>query len=267
RVTTDVAFADHPRLKCDIYEPERDVPAHAPVAHFIYGGRWDTGEKACYRAIGAALASRGIRTVIGDYRLYPDVQFPEPNRDMAAAYAFTANRFGRDAPPPVIIGHSAGAHIGALLVGDKCYLDALPAPPPRPSAFVGLAGPYAFDPTTWDTTAAMFASTRDDPDRARPIAFADATFPPSLLLHGRRDDIVTPNASELFHDALLANGHNVSLKLYTWLNHVTVVMAMARPLRWVTPVLGDVAAFVETHAVASPRAGAPPKTAEAAPSA
>ncbi|MEO0671201.1 MAG: hypothetical protein AAFZ05_04160, partial [Pseudomonadota bacterium] len=56
-ITKDVPFGDHPRLKCDIYEPEAGAAADDPVVHFIYGGSWDTGEKACYRAIGAALAA------------------------------------------------------------------------------------------------------------------------------------------------------------------------------------------------------------------
>ncbi len=247
RITKDVAFGSHARLRCDIYEPEKAAAPTDPVVHFIYGGGWDTGEKACYRAIGSAFAAHGIRTVIGDYRLYPDVRFPDFNHDMAEAYAFTCQRFGPDAPAPVLVGHSAGAHIGALLTGDPRYFETLEGDVPRPSAFVGLAGPYAFDPTTWETTAHIFETTKDNPDVARPVMFADTSFPPTLLLHGSRDTLVTPNASVAMRDALADKDSDVTHKTYGLLGHAGLVMAMVRPLRWVTPVFNDVIAFVRAH--------------------
>ncbi|MEO0671200.1 MAG: prolyl oligopeptidase family serine peptidase, partial [Pseudomonadota bacterium] len=170
-----------------------------------------------------------------------------------------------EAPAPVLVGHSAGAHIAALLIGDDRYLAALERDVPRPSAFVGMSGPYAFDPTTWDTTAHIFATTTDNPDAARPVTFASRSFPPTLLIHGSRDQLVTPNASVAMRDALSEAGAEVTLKTYGLLAHGGTVMAMVRPLRWVTPVFDDMLSFVRAHGTG--RAAERVKTGEAAPSA
>ena len=69
---------------------------------FWYGGGWVEGSKKNYRFVGAALASRGLVTVIPDYRLYPEVGFPDFLRDAAMAVA-----------PPPMIGQPTGAPPGA----------------------------------------------------------------------------------------------------------------------------------------------------------
>ena len=52
---------------------------------FFYGGSWNRGDRAQYRFVGEALAARGIVTVIPDYRLYPEVRYPDFLKDNAAA--------------------------------------------------------------------------------------------------------------------------------------------------------------------------------------
>jgi acetyl esterase/lipase len=243
RVTQDLAFGDHPRLRYDLYEPPPSTKAVA-TAHFIYGGSWETGERGCYRHVGAGLAMQAIRTVIADYRLHPEVSFPGFVDDMAQAYAHVAQNHGTGSAPPVIIGHSAGAHIGALLCGDRSYFARAGAAELKPSAFVGMSGPYVFDPTTWDTTKHIFTPVAETPDRARPIVFASRDFPPTLLIHGGRDTLVTPNASEIMHNALLAAGASSDLKIYPHLAHAGPIAVIARPMRWLAPVLKSVSRFV-----------------------
>ena len=77
RVTEDQSYGPDPRHCFDIYEPEPDQSAIRSTAMFLYGGGWKSGERGCYRFVGAALARRGIRTIIPDYRLFPNVRYPE----------------------------------------------------------------------------------------------------------------------------------------------------------------------------------------------
>src|SRR5580692_4030024 len=77
-LTRDIAYADGPRHRLDVYAPR---VAPAPVVVFFYGGGWEAGAKEDYRFVGAALAARGVMTVIADYRLYPEVRFPAFMRD------------------------------------------------------------------------------------------------------------------------------------------------------------------------------------------
>ena len=85
---------------------------------FFYGGSWTTGRRGLYRFVGAALAERGIVTVLPDYRLYPQVKFPLFVDDGALAVAWVqkhAHEFGGDPHRIVLMGHSAGGHEAAFL--------------------------------------------------------------------------------------------------------------------------------------------------------
>ena len=64
------------RRTLDVYRPA-NVAQNAPVVVFFYGGSWQTGSKAFYKFVGTALARRGYLTIVPDYRLYPEVRYPE----------------------------------------------------------------------------------------------------------------------------------------------------------------------------------------------
>ena len=271
-VTRGLRYGPDPRHLYDLYEPGPDRPAlvpgrPAPSLLFIYGGSWRTGERGCYHYVGTALARRGVRTIIADYRLYPQVSFPGFVEDMAIAYGHIAAGPDGQAGAPFIAGHSAGAHICGLMAGDPRYLETHAPAAARPAGVIGLCGPYAFDPTTWNSTAKIFAATAGQPDRARPIAFAGPHMPPALLLHGPRDTIVTPNASRRYHEALRQAGAQSELKLYTLLGHIGTVLAIARPLRWTGGVLDDMIAFIAARSARTAQAAPALRTAGAAPSA
>jgi acetyl esterase/lipase len=65
---TDIAYAPGARGRLDLYLPRRPA-AGAPMAVFLYGGTWRSGDRGFYRFVGAALAGRGIATAIPDYRV------------------------------------------------------------------------------------------------------------------------------------------------------------------------------------------------------
>lgn len=246
RVERARSYGPTSRHVYNLYEPPTGQPVIA-TALFIYGGSWETGERGCYAFVGAALATKGVRTIIADYRLHPQVSFPGFVEDMALAYAHTAKHYAHNGQPPVLVGHSAGAHIAALLAGDRRYLHDVGAGDQRPNVFIGLSGPYVFDPTTWDTTKHIFAPVKATPDLARPIAFAAPDFPKTLLLHGGRDTLVTPNASTLFHKALVEAGADATVKVYRHLAHAGPIVTFARPLRWLAPTLKDVVGAIQVN--------------------
>lgn len=85
-VVRDIAYGSHARQSLDVYRPQADDSNSGPIVLFLYGGSWRVGDKATYGFLGAALASRGITTVIPDYRLFPEVRFPTFVEDAALAY-------------------------------------------------------------------------------------------------------------------------------------------------------------------------------------
>lgn len=249
-VETGIAYGPNARHRMDIYRPT-GAGASGPIAIFLYGGSWRRGDLALYAFVGAALAKRGITTIIPDYRIYPEVTFPGFVEDAALVYAWTYRTLARDAGQRIaMVGHSAGAHIAALLVLDQNYLGTQGEGIAPPAAFVGLAGPYAFDPTTWPSTKEIFA-TAPNADAARPIAFARADAPPTLIMHGRDDDVVKLYNFRDFAQALRAKGATVEAEELPGIGHLGIVLAIARPLRWRAPVLDKTVAFILRHAGAS----------------
>src|SRR5687767_4233845 len=122
--TRDVAYGTLPRQKLDVYRP-RGATSLSPLVVFFYGGDWQTGSKRDYRFVTQALASRGFVAVMPDYRLYPEAVFPAFVEDGALAVRWARNHaalIGGDGRRIHLMGHSAGAHIAALLTLDEHYL-------------------------------------------------------------------------------------------------------------------------------------------------
>ena len=247
--TRGIAYGPGPRQRLDVYRPVAGQERR-PIVVFYYGGGWISGDRATYAFVGGALAARGYTTVIPDYRVFPEVRFPAFLDDAAAAYRWTSETLanGCGGPRPVIVvGHSAGAYIAAMVALDRRLTSRDGAPLAQPAALIGLAGPYAFDPTTWPSTKTIFGAAVGAPDSARPIAFARPSAPAALLLHGRSDSTVQLYNSRDLASALTSKGNTVVHKEYDGIGHSGLVMALAAPLRWRGPVLADVLAFIERH--------------------
>lgn len=252
-VRRGITYGPSPRHRLDVYEP---VSAqNAPIVLFFYGGSWTSGDRAYYGFLATALAKRGYTTVVADYRLHPEVSFPAFVDDAARAYGWAWRTLakGQDRARPIyVMGHSAGAHIAALLALDPGYRNRFSPGSPRPAGLIGLSGPYAFDPTTWDTTAEIFATTAGNPDAARPVAVARASQESAgglrvLLLHGSSDTVVTPQASVELKRVLEARGANVTKIDYPLIGHIGLITAYARPLRWRASTLDDTLRFLARH--------------------
>ncbi|RZA05964.1 MAG: alpha/beta hydrolase, partial [Moraxellaceae bacterium] len=141
----NVDYGPLPRQKLDIYRPKTSAPDGGwPVVIFFYGGSWNSGERADYRFVGASLAARGILTLIADYRLYPDVRYPEFLKDSALAAAYgvdNATSLGGNPKRVFIMGHSAGAYNAAMLALDARWLNDTGHKPNQFAGWIGLAGP------------------------------------------------------------------------------------------------------------------------------
>ena len=124
-VTADVPYGTHERQKLDIYTPTKKQKS-TDIIIFIYGGSWKSGEKSNYRFIAQPFTNAGFVTIVPNYRLYPEVRFPEFNKDVAKAVAWVHQNFSRskDSKNIILVGHSAGAHIAALISLNPNYLEA-----------------------------------------------------------------------------------------------------------------------------------------------
>ncbi len=126
-----------------------------------------------------------------DYRLYPDVTFPAFVEDGALAVKWAhehAAQIGGDSSRVYLMGHSAGAHIAALLTLDGHYLHDVGLDRTAIRATIGLAGPYDFVPKP--EAGGVFGPHPGD--AIEPISFVDGHQPPMLLVTGLKDTIVEP---------------------------------------------------------------------------
>jgi acetyl esterase/lipase len=247
-LTEDVAYGPQPRQRLDVYRPTRAAPAGGwPVVVFIYGGSWNRGERADYRFVGEALASRGVLALVVDYRLYPQVRYPDFLGDCAQALAFglrDAARMGGNPKRVFVMGHSAGAYNAAMLALDPRWLAATGHSPGELAGWIGLAGPYDFLPIKNPDAQPVFFHP-EYPVGSQPIAYARRDAPPTFLGAASVDELVNPQRNSVgLAGRLREAGAPVTLKLYERVNHMTIAAAFARPLRWLAPVLDDVMAFV-----------------------
>ena len=241
--TSDLSYGDDARQRLDVYAPRG--ADHRPIVIFFYGGSWSTGKKSEYAFVGAALAERGYVTVIPDYRVYPEVRFPAFVEDGARAVAWIqrhAGDFGGDPDRLVLMGHSAGAHIAALLALNPAYLAAAGVRPHSIAGLIGLSGPYALDPNT-DQLRAIFGAPYI-PGDWQPVRFASRAAPPTLLLHGTDDEVVYCAHTKKLRDALLLQGAEVETHLYPRRGHADTIASFSLAARFRTPALRQTVKFL-----------------------
>lgn len=126
----DVAYRSVPkgvnerRLSLDIYSP--DAKGKAPVMVFLHGGGWKRGDKS-YQVGGKAkvYTDAGFVYVTANYRFVPQIQFPTNAEDVASAIAWVKKNIAQHGGDPsrvFLSGHSAGAHLAAIVACDPTYL-------------------------------------------------------------------------------------------------------------------------------------------------
>ncbi|MDQ3189421.1 MAG: alpha/beta hydrolase [Pseudomonadota bacterium] len=249
-----VAYGPGERRQLDVYAPrasaERVRPANGwPMVVFFYGGSWNHGEREQYRFVGEALAARGILTVVPDYRLYPEVRYPDFLKDNAAAVAWAwreAARRGADPKRVFAMGHSAGGYNAAMIALDARWLGAEGFKPAQLAGWIGLAGPYDFLPIENPDAQPVFFHPNSPPE-SQPIRYVSAAAPRTFLGAAPADKLVNPERNtRQMASKLQSAGVPVALQIYPRTNHITLIGAFAGPLRFLAPVLDDVVEFVAT---------------------
>lgn len=244
----DLSYGPETRQKLDLYRPEADA-ANAPLIVFFYGGNWSDGSRDFYRFVAQPFASRGFIVAIPDYRLFPEVTFPAFVEDgaRAVAYLWRSERKPDGSPRQIILmGHSAGAQIAALLALDEHYLREAGLPAHAVVATVGMSGPYDFLPLTEARYEAVFPeATRAS---SQPIAFADGREAPMLVMTGDADRTVSPGNSRRLAARIKMKGGEVTLKTYPGVGHLGMILTLAAVIPFgKPPALDDILAFLAAH--------------------
>ena len=146
-----VAGSTDPLQTLDIYSP--GGARALPIVVFIHGGGFGIGDKKNGAlAKATTFNSAGMIFVSLNYRLSPAVKYPAHVQDVGRAIAWihkNISRFGGDPDKIVVMGHSAGAELAALVSTDERYLQA------AGSNLTALKGAILLDGATYDMTRAM----------------------------------------------------------------------------------------------------------------
>lgn len=147
------SYGKDPKQSLNVYTPAAETDAKpAPVVVWVHGGGWRNGDKDNRAGIGLCQkwTTAGFVVVGLDYRLTPDVVHPAHVEDVAAGIAWVhrnISKHGGDPKRVFLLGHSAGAHLVALVATAPKYLKVHELTPKT-----ALAGVMAIDTASYDLT-------------------------------------------------------------------------------------------------------------------
>jgi acetyl esterase/lipase len=197
RLIPDIPYGPDPAQRLDVYvsTQPRAGTAPLPVIFFVHGGAWARGDKTNARVVEPKIphwVDQGYVVISANYRMLPTPVAQQAD-DVAAAIAFAqsqAGLWGGDGRRFILTGHSAGAHLVALIAAG-----ARTATRPQPWRGAVLLDSAAFDVTTLMTHRHFglydhaFGSDRAYWTAMSPIAqLAHATAPILAVCSSRRQE-------------------------------------------------------------------------------
>jgi arylformamidase len=173
RCHLDIPFIAGEAVALDVFPAAR---ADAPVLVFIHGGYWRSLDKADHAFVAPPFVGAGATVVVPNYALCPAVTIDTIALQSALALAWVhrnAARYGADAARVVVVGHSAGGHLAAMLLACDGRRLAPDLPPRLVRRAVSISGLYDLAPLA--AAPSLQADLRLTPDviaRASPARFA-----------------------------------------------------------------------------------------------
>ena len=225
QVTRDIPYATaHPRQVLDVYAPAG--AKNLPVVFWIHGGGWQTGDKSMVALKPKAFMDAGYVFVSINHRLLPVADMGAITRDVASALGWVHRNVathGGDPTRLLVMGHSSGGQLAALMCTDDRYVKA------EGLSLTMIKGCVPVDADTFDIPAIIeTAETRarvhhlpmptyghrqkfgDDPAKHRDFSAVthvarNKGIPPFLILHIAGHPDTGAQAQRLF-DVLQAAG-------------------------------------------------------------
>lgn len=234
---SEIRFGDADELHLDWYE----TSSSAPTVVFFHGGNWRSYEKENFRFVADTLCGFGLNVAIPDFHKYPQHRFETILAGAVTATNYVIEKQAADAPV-LLMGHSSGAQLAALLTLDGSLL----AAPEKIDSMIGLSGPYDFFPFTEDDHWDLFAPPEQFP-RSQPVNFVRPDAPPLYLLHGRDDTRVKRGHSKSLMEKQQAVGGQAKREVYDGMGHVDTIVSFSRIHRRKSRLIHDIQKFIESR--------------------
>jgi acetyl esterase/lipase len=226
----------------DVYVPKdaKDFP----VILLVHGGAWVGGDKTFDRIpdVAQCLAHHGIGVVAPNYRLSPFFQHPAHVTDVAKALAWTKQHigdYGGSTDRMILMGHSAGGHLVALLASDESYLKAEGLDRRDVKGVIGISGVYQVSDVPLkvlvkNSTLNLDLALKTNPFTlvfgkdaevcrlASPLTHVCEGLPPFLILYAADDLPTLGEMAETFDAALRAKQCECQLCKVADRNHLSI---------------------------------------------
>jgi acetyl esterase/lipase len=216
-LVSDIPYGSADKLQVlDVYSPAD--AEDCPVIFWIHGGGWETGDKSEVHIKPRVFTERGYVFVSTNYRLWPRVEMETIFEDVAMALGWVHDniaQYGGDPQQIVVMGHSAGAQLAALLCVDHRYIESAGVPVAALKACVPVDGDTYDLPAIIQTAELRQALHRlPQPTKGHRVKFGndpkkhvdfsvvthvvrDKRIPPFLILHVAGHPDVTAQAQRL----------------------------------------------------------------------
>ena len=253
RLISNLTYGNEELQNFDVYLPDSKK---SPVLIFVHGGAWRTGDKLNrnHSKKGLFFAKKGFLFVSINYRLSPQVQHPTHSEDVAKAFAHVFNnchKWGGNKKRMYLMGHSAGAHLVALLTTKSQLLQQHGLSNRHISGTVLLDGagydiPFIkrFNPWSFRRLYEQaFGTNEQTLLEASPINYSSQRgVAPMLILHVNRR--MAKYQSEQLGNALQQGGNRATVRMVPGKSHRTINSEIGNngdePTEWIL-------AFFEEH--------------------
>jgi acetyl esterase/lipase len=250
----DYAYGADPLQHFTFWTSAADARRPAPLVLFVHGGGWKRGdmENATGKAKVAHYPAEGYAFASVNYRLVPDATVEQQASDVASALKWIiahADELGIDPRRIILMGHSAGAHLVALVGTDPRYLAAEGLDESVLTGVIPIDGAAYDVPKQLAIGARIMGQTYDqafgtDPARQRALSptfqAAAPNAPAFLILHVQRKDGI--EQSRALAEALRKAGTPVQINDFpgTGLQgHMTINRSLGDPAYPATKVVDD----------------------------
>lgn len=223
----DIPYGPLPREKLDVF------PSSAPGSKtlvFIHGGYWQMLDKSLFYFLAAGFRARGLTTVFLSYPLAPDYGMDRivTSCRMAMAWLYSnISRFGGDPEQLYVAGHSAGAHLAAMLVATdwaRLY-PGVPATVLKGACFV--SGLFYLEPIRLSYLNAVLQLDSETALRNSPVLLEPLVRCPMVVAVGEAETAAFQEQSKVLYEGWKERGSDIQFLSLPGLNHFSVVEGMA----------------------------------------
>ena len=144
----DLRYGPDPRQRIDLFLPASSSQLNPPLLVYLHGGYWQSLSKSDFSFVASGASKRGFAVAVVGYRLCPQVSLVEIVEDVRSASLYLWRQglaLGFDRSRMIVSGHSAGAHLAAMLLTTQWHRFGKRTASELVGGALGISGLYQLD--------------------------------------------------------------------------------------------------------------------------